>query len=140
MACCFITFLFSLLFQLTLCICFIIHVAVADPDFANFLCPDMESIAPNSKFQSNVNTLLALLNSNTTNNSHFCNATVGNGANKVYRIFICLVDHNIAFCQKCFSLAVNSLNSHCPGKKILFIWYDQCIIRYFNDSFFGKNE
>ncbi|XP_057538358.1 cysteine-rich receptor-like protein kinase 25 [Amaranthus tricolor] len=137
MAYCFISLFSSLLFLLTLTICLIIHVAVADPVFASVYCPDIETVAPNSKFQSNVNTFLSLLNSTLINDNHFYNTTVGSGANKVYGSFFCRIDQTIAFCQECISLAINSLNSHCPGKKNSIVWYDQCMLRYSNGSFFG---
>lgn len=101
------------------------------------LCPDKQTAAPSSVYQTNVNTLLSFLSFNSNNENRFYNTTVGTGANKVYGVFFCRIDQTVSFCQECFSLANNSLNSHCLGKKESVVWYDQCMIRYSNDSFFG---
>ncbi|KNA16258.1 hypothetical protein SOVF_090770 isoform B, partial [Spinacia oleracea] len=97
----------------------------------------MQTVAPSRKYQTNVDTLLSSLSSNTTNESRFYNTTVGIGANQVYGVFFCRIDQTVAICQECISLAINSLNSRCRGQKESVVWYDQCLVRYSNDSFFG---
>uniref|UniRef100_A0A803ND61 Uncharacterized protein n=1 Tax=Chenopodium quinoa TaxID=63459 RepID=A0A803ND61_CHEQI len=122
---------------ITLLICSLNCIAVAEPSYVFSLCPDKQTAAPSSVYQTNVNTLLSFLSFNSNNENRFYNTTVGTGANKVYGVFFCRIDQTVSFCQECFSLANNSLNSHCLGKKESVVWYDQCMIRYSNDSFFG---
>ncbi|XP_056687946.1 uncharacterized protein [Spinacia oleracea] len=120
---------------ISLLICSINGIAVADLAYVFSLCPDMQTVS--RKYQTNVDTLLSSLSSNTTNESRFYNTTVGIGANQVYGVFFCRIDQTVAICQECISLAINSLNSRCRGQKESVVWYDQCLVRYSNDSFFG---
>ncbi|KNA16259.1 hypothetical protein SOVF_090780 [Spinacia oleracea] len=113
------------------------RIAVADPAYVFSLCSDMQTVAPSSNYQTNVDALLSSFSSKKASESLFYNTTVGIGANKVYGFFFCGFDETLAICQKCISLAINSLNSRCRGQKESVVWYDQCLVRYSNESFFG---
>lgn len=113
------------------------HVAVAQPDYVYSLCPGMETVALSSQYQTNVDTLISFLSSNTTITRIFHYTTAGNGANQVYGAFFCRIDQTIVFCEECISLAIDSLNAHCRGRRESIVWYDQCLVRYSNESFYG---
>ncbi|XP_057246962.1 cysteine-rich receptor-like protein kinase 44 isoform X2 [Beta vulgaris subsp. vulgaris] len=97
----------------------------------------METVAPSSQYQTNVDTLISFLSSNTTITRIFHYTTAGNGANQVYGAFFCRIDQTIVFCEECISLAIDSLNAHCRGRRESIVWYDQCLVRYSNESFYG---
>ena len=115
---------------------FIISNTVSEPAYVYSLCPDMNTVAPNT--QTNINNLLSSLLTNTTRYTHFYNTTIGRGANKLYGFHFCRIDQTDAFCNKCISLAIESLKAHCNGKISSTVWYDQCWVRFSNESFFGS--
>ncbi|KAK9681662.1 hypothetical protein RND81_10G018800 [Saponaria officinalis] len=98
----------------------------------------MESVPSNSLYETNIKTTLSLFASNSTSKTRFYNTTVGSGGDKVYGLFFCRLDVTDAVCQKCVSLAITALNTRCPGQKVAIVWYfDQCVVRYSNESFLG---
>lgn len=113
----------------------IIPNTVSEPAYVYSLCPDMNTVAPNT--QTNINNLLSSLLTNTTRYTHFYNTTIGKGANKLYGFHFRRIDQTDAFCNKCISLAIESLKAHCYGKLSSTVWYDQCWVRFSNESFFG---
>lgn len=127
----------SLPFLISALICLADHIAVAQPEHVRSLCPDTETVAPTSQYQTNVDTLIFFLSSNTTRWKIAYNATAGNGANQVYGSYFCRYDQTSAFCEECISLAIDSLIADCRGRKESIVWYDQCFVRYSNESFYG---
>ncbi|KAH9606679.1 hypothetical protein KSS87_014888 [Heliosperma pusillum] len=94
----------------------------------------------NSKYQTNLNTLFQDLISTATNRYGYHNATVGDGTNDVvYGSFLCRGDQGKSSCQDCVTTAaVTDLPiTYCPNRKVATIWYDECMVRYSNESFFG---
>ncbi|KMT04041.1 hypothetical protein BVRB_8g186390 isoform D [Beta vulgaris subsp. vulgaris] len=137
MACVAITWSFYLCLLFSLLICLANHIAVAQPEYVSSFCPDAETVAPNSQYQTNVDTLISFLLSNTTTWKISYDATAGNGANQVYGAYFCRIDQTSVFCQDCISSAINSLNEHCRGKRKSIAYYDQCLARYSDESFYG---
>lgn len=45
-------------------------------------------------------------------------------------------------CQNCVTTATTTdlPRTYCPNRKVAIIWYDECIVRYSNESFFGKMD
>lgn len=134
--------LFIFLYLLILCV---IHTSVAAPAteasqaYVYALCPDMATVSPSSKYQSNINIVLSYLSSNTSHLNRFYNTSVGRGSDKVYGLFFCRLDITDAACKKCVSLASHELGTRCPGKKDSTVWYfDQCVLHYSNRSFLGS--
>ncbi|XP_074267726.1 cysteine-rich receptor-like protein kinase 15 [Silene latifolia] len=102
------------------------------------------TFASNSKYETNLNTLFQYLRSNATNptNSYgYHAATVGVGTNDVvYGHFLCRGDESKSCCQDCVTLATvtDLANIYvCPNRNAATIWYDECMVRYSNESFFG---
>ncbi|KAL9236685.1 hypothetical protein vseg_011323 [Gypsophila vaccaria] len=102
------------------------------------LCSDMETVPANSLYEANINTTLSYFASNSSSNTRFFNTTVGSGSDKIYGLFFCRLDVTDAVCQTCVSLAISALNTRCPAQKVAIVWYfDQCVVRYSNESFLG---
>uniref|UniRef100_A0A2N9FB76 Cysteine-rich receptor-like protein kinase n=1 Tax=Fagus sylvatica TaxID=28930 RepID=A0A2N9FB76_FAGSY len=104
-------------------------------------CPNTTTFTANSTFKSNLNHLFAYFNSNTTRNIEFYNATassIGNSVDTVYGFFVCRGDLPADACQSCVASATEDIVERCPSNKVVVAWYDQCILRYSNQSFFSS--
>ncbi|KAL6348088.1 hypothetical protein AAG906_039243 [Vitis piasezkii] len=68
--------------------------------------------------------------------SRYDNTTKGEGPNKVYGLYLCRADVTLDVCQKCMDAAGRDIQEQCPNYKETLIWYDECLVRYSNRSFF----
>ncbi|XP_062087497.1 cysteine-rich receptor-like protein kinase 10 isoform X2 [Humulus lupulus] len=124
-------FLFSLLF-----VSIGLSVGAIIPTYRYHTCPNTTTYAPNSIYQINLRNLLSFLSSNVS--SEFHNTTFGEGSSSpVYGSFLCRGDVNATVCRDCVTFAVNDVVKRCPVEKETMIWYDECQLRYSNQSFFG---
>ncbi|XP_057961827.1 cysteine-rich receptor-like protein kinase 25 isoform X2 [Malania oleifera] len=107
--------------------------------------------SPNSTFQSDLNLLLSLLsspNSTRNGNTPFRNLTAGGSLNSsasasasasaaVYGIYLCRGDVAADVCQECVAAARTEIVRRCKRVRSAIIWYDECMLRYSNESFFS---
>ncbi|XP_054779058.1 cysteine-rich receptor-like protein kinase 10 [Prosopis cineraria] len=100
-------------------------------------CSSNKTFAANSAFQSDRTALLSSLASNNTTNTEFYNATVSGGGDTVYGLFMCRGDVNLSVCHQCVVNATQRLTSKCRASKEAIVWYDECLLRYSNRSFFS---
>ncbi|XP_027360156.1 cysteine-rich receptor-like protein kinase 10 [Abrus precatorius] len=91
----------------------------------------------NSAFQLNVRTLLTSLSSNAT--AQFLNTTVAgiSPSDSVFGLFMCRGDVPPPLCGQCVVNATQRLLSQCSLAEQAVIWYDECMVRYSNHSFFS---
>ncbi|XP_030968418.1 cysteine-rich receptor-like protein kinase 10 [Quercus lobata] len=103
-----------------------------------------QTFSPNSTYRSNLNNLLSFLNTNSTREAGFYNTTVGQTQtpeNTVYGLFLCRGDLATIECQDCVSTSTKEIvQLYCPEEKEAVIWYDECMLRYSNRSFFSIME
>ncbi|KAL5579063.1 hypothetical protein UlMin_011505 [Ulmus minor] len=131
----FITFV--LIFSLN----FLSFTSEAAPELRYSICPNTTIFNANSTYQSNLNGLLSSLTSNATIETGFYNTTIGQDpASIVYGSFMCRGDVTTAQCQECVSTAASEVVQRCSIRKVAVIWYDQCMLRYTNQSFFGNMD
>ncbi|KAL6282131.1 hypothetical protein ACE6H2_013060 [Prunus campanulata] len=112
----------------------------AEADYLYHVCPNTTTFTPNSTFQSNLNRLLSTLSSNATRPSGFYNATASSRTlnDAVYGLFLCRGDvASTDSCKSCVSTATSNAVQRCPTEKQVVIWYDDCMLRYSNESFFS---
>ncbi|TKY51081.1 Cysteine-rich receptor protein kinase 25 [Spatholobus suberectus] len=108
-----------------------------------FLYQDCSSnkTTTNSTYQLNLRTLFSSLSSNATANNEFYNATVAgrNPSDTVYGLFMCRGDVPFQLCGQCVVNATQKLSSDsdCSLSIQAVIWYDECMVRYSNHSFFS---
>ncbi|KAK7842474.1 cysteine-rich receptor-like protein kinase 25 [Quercus suber] len=118
------------------------HSKISEAASANraYVCPKEPNFTPNSTYQSNLNHLLSSLSSNAILETGLYNTTVGhNPPNIVYGLFLCRSDVTPYVCQDCVSTATKDIVQHyCPTGIEATIWYDQCILRYSNETFFSS--
>jgi hypothetical protein len=97
------------------------------------------TFAQNSIYSSNINSLLSSLSSNATGNIEFYNTTAGQTTSSpVYGLFNCRGDVDGDMCRRCVVNATEKLSSKCSGEKVAVTWYDECMIRYSNESIYFK--
>ncbi|KAK7826197.1 cysteine-rich receptor-like protein kinase 25 [Quercus suber] len=107
------------------------------PIHLNEVCANT-TFSSNSIYQSNLNSLLSSLSSSATHNLEFYNTTSGqNTSNPVYGLFLCRGDVTPQLCQECVAAAVKEITKNCSREKVAVIWYDECMLRYSNRSFFS---
>ncbi|XP_074267400.1 cysteine-rich receptor-like protein kinase 6 [Silene latifolia] len=106
-------------------------------------CKNDTMFTNGSTYQTNLNTLFRALASNATNNpSGFYRTTVGNPSiEAVYGEYLCRGDLNISSCHQCVDTATTTdIPRLCPNKKVGIVWYDKCLVRYSNSSFFNNMD
>ncbi|KAK4588167.1 hypothetical protein RGQ29_019242 [Quercus rubra] len=113
-------------------------------EYRYHFCSNQTTFSPNSTYQSNLNNLLSFLNTNSTRKTGFYNTTVGQTQtpeNTVYGLFLCRGDLATNECQDCVSTSTKEVvQLYCPEEKEAVIWYDECMLRYSNRSFFSIME
>jgi hypothetical protein len=112
------------------------------PHYRYHFCSNESTFTPNSTYQFNLNYLLSSLSSNATRESGFYNATAGQSpATTIYGLFLCRGDLTTNACQDCVATATREIvQPYCPVGKVAVIWYDECMLRYSNRSFFSTME
>ncbi|RXH82047.1 hypothetical protein DVH24_036388 [Malus domestica] len=109
-----------------------------EADYLFHICPNTTTFTPNSTFQSNLNRLLSNLSSNANRSTSFYNTTVQTPNNAVYGLFLCRGDVlGTDACETCVANATAGALQRCPIEKEVVIWYDDCMLRYSNESFFS---
>lgn len=102
-------------------------------------CSTNSTTAKNSTYQRDLRTLLNSLSSNATGTTEFHNTTVTgtSPSDTVYGLFMCRGDVVHTLCRQCVVNATQRLLSECSQSKQAVIWYDECMVRYSNRSFFS---
>ncbi|KAG6641578.1 hypothetical protein CIPAW_09G083800 [Carya illinoinensis] len=110
----------------------------ADPVSLYHFCQNT-TFSQNSLYNSSLNSLLSSLSSNVTRNIEFYNTTSGqNTSDTLYGLFLCRGDVDSQMCRACVAAATKELATTCPKEKAAVIWYDECMIRYSNESIFSN--
>ncbi|XP_057986381.1 cysteine-rich receptor-like protein kinase 15 [Hevea brasiliensis] len=97
----------------------------------------------NGIYQQNLNSLLSFLSSNASQGKGFYYTTAGQDpSNMAYGLFLCRGDvvPLKGVCQECVLTATKDIVQYCPKEKASIIWYDECMLRYSNESFFYSVE
>ncbi|XP_072956363.1 cysteine-rich receptor-like protein kinase 15 [Typha angustifolia] len=115
-----------------------IPIAISD-DILWITCPTDANYTTKSTFQSNLNLLLSSLSSAAVP-SGFANDTVGQYPNQVYGLALCRGDVSPADCRSCLNTSVHGIVDRCPHGLSSTIWYENCLLRYSNTSFFSTVE
>lgn len=110
------------------------------PTYLFHICPNTTTFTRNSTYLTNLRAVLSSLSSpNAAYASRFDNATAGDdNNNRVYGVFLCRGDVSAEICRDCVAFAANETLHRCPREKETVIWYDECMVRYSNQSIVGK--
>ncbi|XP_021719471.1 cysteine-rich receptor-like protein kinase 25 [Chenopodium quinoa] len=65
---------------------------------------------------------------------NFSNSSVGLGPDRVNGYYLCRPDISLATCEACINATINTIDQYCFDRKEATIWYDECMIRFTNNS------
>uniref|UniRef100_M0ZPK6 ATP binding protein n=1 Tax=Solanum tuberosum TaxID=4113 RepID=M0ZPK6_SOLTU len=104
-----------------------------------YYCPDTTTYnnITNTSYNSNLNLLLSNLSS--ASREHlFYNFSIDGTDNfeTIYGLFMCRGDMLSVNCQDFVTRAVKDIILLCPGSKTAVLWWDDCMLRYSNQSIF----
>ncbi|KAM7493121.1 hypothetical protein LguiB_027730 [Lonicera macranthoides] len=122
-----------------LCLIILITDTQAVPNYNNHFCNDTTTYTPNSTYQTNLNSLFSSLSSGSTIvGTIFSTSTAGEDPpNIASGNFLCRGDLNTLECHNCVANATGEITTRCPNQKSAVIWYDECMLRYSDRSFFS---
>ncbi|KAK6932388.1 Gnk2-homologous domain [Dillenia turbinata] len=99
-------------------------------------CDYSSNYTQNSAYNANLNLLLPTLPSQASLKS-FYSTTTGEGVDKVYALFLCRGDITLQVCHDCIYDAAQNITQQCPLQKVAVIYYEECLLRYSNNSIVG---
>ncbi|GMY37060.1 cysteine-rich receptor-like protein kinase 10 [Fagus crenata] len=136
------SFSVSMLLVVLSLLSFLSLICEAASEYRYHFCSNETTFKPNSNYQSNLNHLLSSLTSNATRESGYYNATAGQSPDTtVYGLFLCRGDVSTDSCQTCVATATKEIvEQYCPVGKVAVIWYEECMLRYSNQSFFSTMD
>ncbi|KAA8519271.1 hypothetical protein F0562_013527 [Nyssa sinensis] len=104
-------------------------------NYLEHYCDISTTLSPT--YRSNLNLLLSALSQNTTSYKGFRYETTG----QVHGLYMCRGDVMSDVCQDCVSTAIKELQQRCSNdREEAVIFYDECLVRYSNRSFWGAIE
>ncbi|KAL8461342.1 hypothetical protein ACS0TY_032719 [Phlomoides rotata] len=102
-------------------------------------CENKGNYTRDSIYSANLNTMFTSLYTNVyVNNSGFYNVSVGQDIDRANGIMLCVADANFTACRDCVQDGAARLLNSCPNQKQAILWGDACMIRYSNDTIYGK--
>ncbi|XP_021746900.1 cysteine-rich repeat secretory protein 4-like [Chenopodium quinoa] len=127
-----------LIFVFNIVILTLIKITIAQTqelqlDFAGGKCLESDIINTNGTYHSNILTLLSNLQASSSIDN-FSNSSVGLGPDRVNGYYLCRPDISLATCETCINATINTIDLYCFDRKEAIIWYDECMIRYTNNS------
>ncbi|KAK7357542.1 hypothetical protein VNO80_16831 [Phaseolus coccineus] len=132
----------SLTLQLLCLLCMLFHATASAPVYNAHFCTNQTFYASDTKFQSNLNTLLSSLVSNSSlpSNNGFLRTSVAKGTpDDIDGRFLCRGDVNETVCHGCIAAAAANITRLCPNDTESYIWYDVCTLIYSNSTYDNDN-
>ncbi|KAK7405638.1 hypothetical protein VNO78_07195 [Psophocarpus tetragonolobus] len=100
-------------------------------------CQNNPQQSLSSAYETNLKRLLEWATSDSATSKGYNSTRIGNKS-PVYGHYDCRGDVGGYFCQFCVSNAAREVPRRCPNRVSAMVWYDYCILKYSNESFFGK--
>eukprot|EP00257_Ricinus_communis_P025564 XP_025012978.1 uncharacterized protein LOC8267391 isoform X3 [Ricinus communis] len=120
---------------------FLLRLAIAsesEPNYIYHVCSNSTAFTRNSTYQNNLNRLLLSIRTNAINRPNgFYDTSEGEGEDRVYGLFFCTADLSTEVCQDCVISATRDIVGRCPIEKTAIVWYDECILRYSNQTIYS---
>nr|XP_027062933.1 putative receptor-like protein kinase At4g00960 [Coffea arabica] len=128
-----------------LCLLISFHTKFTSPvNFLSSYCVNT-TYNPNSTtgsiYRTNLYSVLFALSSNAsrTDTGGFYNISTGNDpSNTVYGLFLCRGDVSTDVCKECVASATTRVFQECLNRKAAIVWYDECLLRFSNETIFSK--
>lgn len=125
---------FARFFLLSLCIA--LRFPKSLPGYLYNYCPTDSNFTSDSAYNSSLYLLLTSLASDAVATGYH-NATTGRTPDQPHGLALCRGDASPAVCRTCLSTSVDDVRQRCPLGKSSTIWYDDCLLRYSDRSFFS---
>ncbi|KAK3173873.1 hypothetical protein Dsin_032975 [Dipteronia sinensis] len=110
------------------------------PTYRYHFCTNTRNYTAKSAFPANLNLTLASLQSNATRSNGFYNTSTGQSLDRANGLFLCRGDISPELCQSCVKATSDDIINRCSRQKEAIIWYDECMLRYSNESIFSDME
>ncbi|AAF19715.1 F2K11.8 [Arabidopsis thaliana] len=119
------------------------HQTMSQPQHMATFCDDRlsDNFTQTSSYKANRETLLSSLRDRSSLGT-YSNATIGLSPDTVYGMFLCRGDLTKTSCSDCVKTATLEItkNNNCTSRKTALIFYEECMVRYSNVSFFTLVE
>ncbi|KAL5578004.1 hypothetical protein UlMin_019703 [Ulmus minor] len=118
-----------------------ISSAKAKQDYVGHFCTNKTTtFTPNSIYQINLNNLFSNLSLQAGKpETEYYGLPIGEGTpNTVYGSYLCRKDNGPEACAECVRFATKEAIKQCPVEKEMVSWYDGCMLRYSDQSFFNS--
>lgn len=123
-------------------LCMLFHASESAQIYSAHFCYNRTFYQHNTTFQSNLNTLLSSLISNSSlnsNNDFYRTSVAPYTPDDIEGFFLCRGDINATICHSCIAAAATNITRLCPNDTESFIWYDMCMLSYSNSTFDNDN-
>ncbi|XP_057953168.1 cysteine-rich repeat secretory protein 38-like [Malania oleifera] len=91
----------------------------------------------NGTYDTNLKKVLDNLSMNAPKTG-FANSSAGGGKDNVaFGLALCRGDTNFTDCKNCIADARTELHNQCGNNRSAIVWYDYCLLKYSDKSFFG---
>ncbi|KAK4798617.1 hypothetical protein SAY86_030943 [Trapa natans] len=101
------------------------------------ICGSNGNYTAKSTYAENLSTLLSSFSSHISSTNGFYNLSSGKAYGRVNGIGLCRGDVDPSDCHACIKNSTLEIKRQCPNQKEAVIWYDNCMLRYSNQSIFG---
>ncbi|XP_010419484.1 PREDICTED: cysteine-rich repeat secretory protein 8-like [Camelina sativa] len=118
------------------------HQTMSQPQHMHTFCDDKlsDNFTQTSSYKSNRETLLSSLRDRSSLGT-YSNATIGLSPDTVHGMFLCRGDLTKTSCSDCVKTATLEITkNNCTYRKTAIIYYEECMVRYSNVSFFTLVE
>lgn len=117
------------------------HVAYSASPLFHY-CFSRENYTASGPYSTNLNQLFDLLSAKVQDQPPpgFGLGAVGQGKDQVNGLALCRGDVSATNCKSCVIEAGKKLKQRCPNKKGAIVWYDYCLLKYSEESFFGITD
>lgn len=110
-------------------------ISSSDSSLVDYACGTSGNYTTNSSYKKNLDSALAnLYSAANTSNSGFYNASVGKDLDRANVLVLCRGDVQPDLCRSCVKDSMNKLRKLCPNQMEAVEWYDECMLRYSNNS------
>ncbi|KAL6841447.1 hypothetical protein ACP4OV_028965 [Aristida adscensionis] len=107
-----------------------------DPTYTD--CPTDTNYTRGGAFEASLRALLSSLPAAAAASAGFAtNATGAAAPDRAYGLAQCRADVNASVCRACLDGSAKDMAGKCPGQKSAMLFYDDCLLRHSNASFFG---
>ncbi|XP_052182789.1 cysteine-rich receptor-like protein kinase 44 isoform X1 [Diospyros lotus] len=100
-------------------------------------CVPTGNYTANSTYQKNLDMLLSSLSPN-IDKYGFYSSSIGQNSDRAYAMALCRGDVRPETCHSCVNESIRAVTQLCPNYKEAIGWFDNCTLRYSNESMNGK--